>query len=181
MNKLLSTLFLLLTLVSCAGLPGGTASPGDVKLSVDEFEGHKELKMEPAWIGSGFGDNAKLGLYKSTRMDKNKVSLIVETINSVQNATEIRFKIDGKIKNFKLPKFTVDTCIIGTGKYVHTRCSKRIMVDIKFIKKLINADESTHVQLVFRNNTYINVGFKNTFTTFLKNVPEFMNKLKTIK
>lgn len=81
-----------LAFAGCQTLPGG------VQVSVSQFDGTKQIMMEPAWLYDSY---IKLGLFKNSKMDKDEVELIatVKGAHGFAGEESLHINIDGDIIN----------------------------------------------------------------------------------
>jgi len=126
--------------------------PGYIRSSVSEFDGAKEIVMEPAWVckESGFLNcNIKLGLYRRSTMPENQIVLVavVQDIKSFGEGKSLHFNIDGEIISFEsidtLTEFETKegTYIPYSGLYIPPTSwsAKRYLIDKNFLDKILKA------------------------------------------
>lgn len=91
----------LLSFIGCAAL-GIKDLPGTIRENVSEFDKSTEILMEPAWLMDGGSPSFKLGLFRTSKMDLDKVILtvVVNGIHNFSSKDSLSFNMDGKIESF---------------------------------------------------------------------------------
>ena len=134
----------LFVFISCATMPG---MPGFISESSSDFDGTKQLSMEPAWLPYS---PIKLALFKNTKMDKNEVvlSVIVKEAHIFGRDESLHINIDGDIVSFMsidpLTDRKVSSGHYGNGFYIppFNWSSKDYLITKNLIKRLIEADRA---------------------------------------
>ena len=147
--------------------------PGETMQTVSEFDSAKEIRMEPAWACSGFDCRIKLGFYRTSRMDSNKVVIIAEVVSSarVENPVfaagkSLHFKIDSQVYSFESDGsynkkqgysqyggfYTVDS-----QQYSTTRDFLKTLMDGKRVVVKVDLVGSKYVEGVFPDGGFTTV------------------------
>lgn len=153
---------------SCAvGLPGQTMQ------TVSEFDNAAEIRMEPAWACSGFGCQIKLGFYRTSRMDSNKVVMTAEVVSRahVENPVfaagkSLHFKIDGQVYSFESDGFYnkkqgysqySGSYTIDSQQYSTTRDFLKTLMDGKRVVVKVDLVGSRYAEGVFPDGGFTTV------------------------
>jgi hypothetical protein len=140
----------ILVLLLCLGLVGCATLPGSISERVSGFDKTKEIVMEPAWAGNSLSDGLiKLGLYKTSRMDPDKVILTAVVLGAHNFSAEesLQFNINGEFVSFEsIDPMTNIELEPGVYNSVYSSpatnlSSKRYEVTKDFIKELIEAKD----------------------------------------
>lgn len=139
---------------------GCVTTPGDIRTYISEFDGAKEIVMEPAWVckEGTFGTCLiKFGLMKRSTMPQDEVILVamVKDIQSFKTGESLHFNIDGDIVSFAsidtttefeitegiyLPGVTTPTGYSGVYFPPEGWSSKRYLIDKNFLEKILKAE-----------------------------------------
>lgn len=144
--KLLVICFFL-SIVGCATtmVPG---LPGHIGVDRSKFDNSTVLRLEPAWIKTDFGrPYIKLGLYKTSRMQKEDIVLIavVEGAHNFDKDKSLTFNIHGGIVSFKSIDAITDI-ETSSGHYSNIAyippknwSSKQYLIDRSFLQTILMA------------------------------------------
>lgn len=178
-TNILTILSILILATSCA--PG---MPGYISETVSEFDGTKEIKMEPAWI---YGVELKLGLFKNSKMKPNEVILtaVVKGAYNIDEGKSLQFNVDGKIYKFasidSLTNIDTTSGFYGNGVYLPASnwSSKDYIVTKSFIKELIEAQRA--IVKIELDKEYIEGNFSSDApTTARPPFSKFYKKLESL-
>ena len=178
---LFSTLFITLA-VSCATIPG---IPGAISESSSEFDGTKQIKMEPAWL---YNSMIKLALFKNSKMDEKNVVLtvVVKGTHSFSREDSLYFNVDGDIVSFKsmdlLTDINTSEGFVGSGIYIPPSnwSSKDYLVTRDLIKRLVNA-ERVVIKVELRKSYVEGIFSRDGYTLARPAFREFYQKMETLK
>lgn len=171
-----------LLMTACATMPG---MPGFISESTSEFDGSKQIKMEPAWL---YNSLIKLALFKNTKIDINDVVLtvVVKGTHSFSEGESLHFNIDGDIVSFKsidlLTDINTSSGFVGSGIYIPPSnwSSKDYLVSKHFIQRLINA-ERVVVKVDLRKSFVEGVFSSDAPTTARPAFREFYERIGALK
>ena len=133
----------------CLLFAGCATMPGSISERTSGFDNTKEIVMEPAWLQNGFNTNIKIGLYKTSKMDKEKVILTAVVIGAFNFSDKgsLMFNIDGdKITLESIDSTTNIQFIPGEYNSVasisgYNESSKRYEITKDLIKRMIEGKE----------------------------------------
>ena len=134
-------LFMLVLMVGCAGMPG---MPGSIEEQVSQFDGSREIKMRPAWVGRN-PSIIKFGLHRTSKMPENEIALtvLIKGANLISRGESLQFNIDGEVVSMtSVDDFTDIETTSGHSDIVLASnwSSKRYVITKEFIDKLLAAN-----------------------------------------
>ena len=172
-------LLILLSIISCASMPG---MPGSISESKSEFDGSRQISMEPAWL---YNSSIKLALFKNTKMGKNDIILtaVVKGAYNFSDGESLHFNIDGDIVSFRsIDSLTsIDTSSGHVGNiYIPPSnwSSKDYVVNNDLIKRLINAERAV-VKIDLRKSYVEGIFSSDAPTTARPAFRTFYQKMET--
>jgi len=140
-NIIIWLLFLILT-----GCVSSSTIPGSISENISNYDGTKELSIEPAWL---YDSSIKLGLLKNTKMEKDDIVLIavVKGTHLINSGESLHIRIDKKFFNFSSIDSMTDIKMTEgaySGIYIPPSnwSSKRYIITKAFLEKLINANDA---------------------------------------
>jgi hypothetical protein len=153
-KSILGILLLSLCVYGCVAIPGG------IRTATSDFDGAKEVSMEPAWVckEGTFGSCAiKFGLHWRSTMPKDRVVLVAMAsgINAFSSGPSLHFNIDGTFVAFTSMDELTDFQVMG-GTYIRgvatpggyvpgwyipptNWSSQRYLVDKTFLEAILKA------------------------------------------
>lgn len=167
------TIIILLSVLS--SLTGCVSMPGFVTTNVSQFDGTREIHMNPGWVCNDalyLSCPIKLGLSKNTKMMPDEIILTaeVEGTYAFAHGISLHFNIDGEITSFEsidtMTKFRASRGVHLPGSFFAGRytpgyyspptswSSKGYRIDKTFLKKLIDG-KSVAVKIDLSQREYV--------------------------
>ncbi|MBC8213176.1 MAG: hypothetical protein H8E71_00835 [Candidatus Marinimicrobia bacterium] len=120
--------------------------PGYISDTVSNFDGSRQINMDPAWL---YNSPMTLALFKNSKMPDSTIVLIagVKGTHSFSEGKSLHFNIDGKLESFSaIDNMTdIETApdFYGSGVYIQASSwsSKRYLITKDFLSRLIKADD----------------------------------------
>jgi len=174
-------LFILLISACATGMPG---IPGAISESQSQFDGTKQVSMEPAWLYSTY---IKLALFKNSKMNKDDIIMtaVVKGAHNFAKGASLHFNVDGDIISFNsvdsLTDINTSSGSVGSEIYIPPSnwSSKDYVVSKQFINKIINANKVI-VKIDLRKS-YVEGKFSHDgYTTARPAFREFLKKIETL-
>jgi len=139
-------IIIILSLSILTGCASMVALPGSISENISNYDGTKEISIEPAWL---YNSSIKLGLFKNTKMEKDDIVLItvVKGTHLIDSGESLHIKIDGESFDFasidSMTDIETTEGFYGSGISIPPSnwSSKRYLITKAFLKKLINANE----------------------------------------
>ena len=179
-EKMKKNIIILLFLILASCISSSTI-PGNINESISNYDGTKEVSIEPAWL---YDSSIKLGLVKNTKMEKNDIVLtaVVKGTHLISSGESLHIRIDKKFFNFSsidsMTDIKTTKGAYGSGIYIPPSnwSSKRYIITKAFLKKLINANDAwVKIEL---SKTYVEGRFSsNALTTAKPAFIKFYNKI----
>lgn len=142
--KNISIVILFIFILGC----GMSSIPGQTLKTKSEFDNAEEIRMLPAWIDAkgAFGSGIKLGFYRTSRMEPDKVIMIAEIqssgkiINPVFSPGQsLKFKVDDKIYSFESNGVSIKEHAYNEyAGGIYTLDSQEYSITKDFLKTLMN-------------------------------------------
>lgn len=163
-KKTLPLILIFLSFTGCVAASTGITMPGTLTVNKSDFDSSTEVSVEPV---STWGDDSngqynkgfKIGLYKSSRMDKNDVVFIARYmgIENIEKKDSLSFNIDGEIISLDAIDIATDLELDDTSSaglpYDMTSSSRKFQGNISLVNKIINS-KRTVVKLNLLNGKY---------------------------
>ncbi|MEW6070900.1 MAG: hypothetical protein AB1553_00365 [Nitrospirota bacterium] len=157
----MSIFSVVVTLVVALSLVGCVSMPGSIKTAQSEFDGAKEITMEPAWVckeGTLSGCAFKLGLQRRSTMPGDQI-ILVAMVDGIFSFSEpsLFFNIDGEIIKlvsidsitdysstegvYLPPAYSPKVILPGFFIPPSNWSSKQYLIDKALLQKMINAQK----------------------------------------
>ena len=141
--NIVTVLIIVVILYGCFATPG---MPGYISESVSNFDGSRQINMEPAWL---YNSPIKLALFKNTKMPDTTIVLIamVKGAHNFVGGQSLHFNIDDNIESLSaIDDFTdieTESGFYGSGIYIPASnwSSKRYLVTKDFVNHLISGSD----------------------------------------
>lgn len=147
--------------ISCASMPG------DVSYSESKTDGVKELSVDPGWLKGAY---VKLGVYKTSKMDKDKATIVVLSNNTIGFDDSLLINIDGEKTAFKsFDKISLMEKDIADKIWF----KKRYDVNLSFLQKMLSGKD-VWIKLTGQNGTYAEGEFKDEPMSARRGVAKFL-------
>ena len=164
-------LILILSLASCASIPG---MPGHITATTSSFDGSRAVSMKPTILITKSNNVPVLfGMYWNSKMENNTIVLTVRIARtvSISNGESLKFRVNGELFNFtSTDRFT------AFGHNLGANSSKRYIIPISFIDK-INKAKSVKVRVEL-SKSYAEADYVLSASSSIKsNVIDFMSKV----
>lgn len=151
-------------LVSCVSMPG------DVSYTESKTDGTKQISVDPGWLKDAY---IRLGVYKTSKMDKDSAVIIVYSDNTIGFDDSLFINVDGEKTAFKsLDKIS----LLETDATNKRWFKKRYDVKLKLLQKMISG-KNVWVKLSSQNGNYVEGEFSDGPTTARRGFAKFLAQI----